>query len=137
MNRPSLVLALLVVLPGPAIAQRNARAEQICFKLDSHAAARDCLSTEATQSRVALSTEEASVRSFLVKTDEDEEGRMLAMRAFDKSVAQFRLYRTRQCEFIASLTYGGNGQGDRRYLCEIELNEARVKYLKDELKHAV
>ena len=119
------------------MAQRNARAEQICLKLDSHAAARDCLSAEATQSRVALSTEEASVHSFLVKTDEDEKGRMLAVRAFDKSVAQFQLYRTKQCEFIASLAYGGNGQGDRRYLCEIELNEARVKYLENEFKHAV
>jgi len=136
-TRPLTLLVLLLVAAMPLSAQRSAESERICYALDSHDSQRECLSSRAAQSETRLEAEEAFARSALLHADEDEADRARAVQALDKSAGEYRRYRKEQCEFVASLAFGGNAQEDRRLLCEIELNESRIRQLQAEVKHAV
>ncbi len=131
--------ALLILLgaPMPLLAQRSADSERVCYAQYSHASQRECLTSRAKESEARLEAAEASARSALLRAGQGTEERALAAQAFDKSVAEYRRYRSQQCEFVASLAFGGNAQGDRRLLCEIELNEGRIRQIRADLKHTV
>jgi len=130
----AVVLAFLAV--GPAVAQRDADADRLC-EPGSHAEQRACLVAEADKSEKRLAQEESAARIALLKMNENEPERTRAVEEFDRSVLEFRRFRSAQCEFVASLAYGGNGQGDRRLLCQIDLNNARIRYLPAALRSAV
>lgn len=124
-----LAVALAFLAAGPAVAQRDADADRLC-EPGSHVEQRACLAVEAHKSELRLAKAETDARSALVTVDQNEPERDHAVHQFDRSVPQFRRYRATQCDFIASLAYGGNGQGDLRLLCQIDLNNARIRYLR-------
>ncbi len=112
-----------------ASAQSGAAAGKQCYEQPSHAAARACLEKQARQSALSVTRAEALVRSSLEKWDQEPAIRSRSLSAFETSVSQFIHYRETQCEFHASLAAGGNAAGDRRLLCEIELNNRRAAEL--------
>ncbi len=87
---------------------------------------RACLKTRADASTRELRDIEGKIRKSLAVWDQDPEFIKRSTSEFDSSVKQFSRFRTRQCDFIASLAAGGNGQGDLRLSCIYELNENRI-----------
>jgi uncharacterized protein YecT (DUF1311 family) len=117
------LLPLFVWLPSSVVAQRSSAAATACYKVEGHADARHCLEEKAKRSAADLDAEETALRTALTRSG-DESARQLA--AFDDAVKRFRQYRASQCSFVAALAAGGNAATDRRLLCEIDLNEARI-----------
>jgi uncharacterized protein YecT (DUF1311 family) len=135
MRAKFLIPLILLSTPPPLMAQRSADSERVCYTpSSSHVAERKCLEKRAKDSEARLESEELAVRSALLRAAEDENERATAIQAFDKSVTEYRNYRSQQCNFVGSLAFGGNAQGDRRLLCEIDLNEERIRQLQIDLK---
>jgi Lysozyme inhibitor LprI len=130
---PLLLLAVLT----PALAQRSADAAQTCYALDGHADQRECLSEQAKQMEQQLESQEAATRAALLRADQVKTDINRAVEAFDKSASEYRRFKMEQCEFVAALAFGGNAQWDRRLLCQIELDAARIRYLSGDSKDAV
>jgi Lysozyme inhibitor LprI len=130
---PLLLLAILT----PALAQRSVESAQTCYALDGHADQRACLSEQAQHMEQQLEAQEAATRVALLRADQDKSGINRAVEAFDKSASEYKRYKLEQCEFVAALAFGGNAQGDRRLLCQIELDAARIRYLSADSKDAV
>ena len=97
-----------------------------CSSKGSHVEMRACLQTKANDSLNELRKAEDDMRKALAGWNQDTEDIRQSISRFDTSVKQFNLFRKLQCEFIASLAAGGNGQGDLRLSCIYELNENRI-----------
>lgn len=126
-----LIAVCMTVAALPAAAQRRAMAGDECFSLGGHADARACLEHRAHQSRLAREQAETSFRDTLSRWDEEPQYKSVAARRLRESIANFLGYERSQCELQASLAAGGNGAGDRRLLCVIELNETRAASLRE------
>lgn len=116
--------ALFVNLPSSAQEGTAARTE--CSGKESHVEMRACLQVQADTSSRELRDVEDKMRKSLRAWDQEPECIKRSTSEFDSSVKQFNRFRTQQCEFIASLAAGGNGQGDLRLSCIYELNEKRI-----------
>ena len=91
---------------------------------------RHCCELWEVASRNSLVAEEKRSREHLAKVGEvpDEVSRALA--AFDEAAIAYQDYRKKECDYLASLAFGGNGAEDRRLLCQIELDRRRTSNLK-------
>ena len=123
-----------VLVSSAAYAQRSVAAAQLCFKAVGHADQKSCLLQRALQSEESLRAVEAAFRDRIMQSGEDRPAKARALEAFDQASAQYRKYRERQCYFLATLAFGGNGAGDRRLLCRIELDGRRGLDLENEIK---
>jgi hypothetical protein len=119
----SVFAIVFLLLPCLATAQRNAEADAMCFGLASHAEARKCLITAEAKSEQRLMQAEKDLVGVLGKWDEDEVYKKRSVAAHRLAISEFSRMREAQCDFLATLAAGGNGAGDRRLLCRIELNE--------------
>lgn len=116
--------AVFVSLPASAQEDNAARSE--CSGKESHVEMRACLQAQADASARELRKVEDKMRKSLEEWDQEPEYIKRSTSEFNSSVKQFSRFRTEQCEFIASLAAGGNGQDDLRLSCIYELNEKRI-----------
>jgi uncharacterized protein YecT (DUF1311 family) len=125
-------LAAAVLLGGSltASAQRSGWAEESCARAASHVELRRCLELWEVASRNSLTVEEKHSRAYLSKADQTPDEISRALAAFDAASMAFRDYRKKECDYLASLAFGGNGAEDRRLLCKIELDRRRTSNLK-------
>ena len=103
-----------------------------CYARASHVEQRECLESASTESDRALTAAEDTIRQRITKWDEQPDYKSASRGAFDSAAAAFRTYRSRQCDFAATTAAGGNGAGDLRLACEIDLNQLRVQRLKEQ-----
>jgi hypothetical protein len=125
----SVLLALVLLAPIPASSQHNEAAEAECYALRSHAEWTECLEARAQMSAKARLDAEARLRDALEHWDEDSDEKARAKSAYLASAADFTHWRTSQCNFMASLSAGGNSAHDRVLSCEIQLDSDRAAAL--------
>jgi hypothetical protein len=130
--RNAFVMLVLAGTSVSAFAQRSSSAEDSCSRAADHVGYRTCLEALAKASLNSLALEETSTRNFLSKADETPEDIARALAAFETALQDYLHYRQTQCDYVASLAFGGNGAGDRRLLCQIELDRRRTANLKSE-----
>ena len=118
-----------------ASAQEIPPARQECSIGRSHIEMRACLQVKVQRSDNELRKVEANMRKSLAAWDQEPVYIKRSTSTFASSVKQFNLFRTQQCEFIASLAAGGNGQGDLRPSCVVDLNEKRIAQIKQAQVH--
>ena len=123
------IILPLRALPAIAQAQRSAEAEDLCFGQASHPEIRACLKVQAKASEQALRAAEANVLAALERWEQEPSYKSRGKEALKASSRAFDRMRQAQCEFQATLAAGGNGSGERRLLCEVELNRQRVAEL--------
>jgi hypothetical protein len=124
--RHALVLGLAVwSLAGFAAADTSD-----CAALSSHAESRACLSKKAYASSVALQDAEEELAKAITHWDEDPYWKSKSANALRTSNQDFYRYRESYCDFSASLAAGGNGAGDMRLECIMELNRQRLDMLR-------
>lgn len=131
-------VALFLILASVSMftsAQEASPARQECSIERSHVEMRACLQVKAQTSANELGNVEANMRKSLAAWDQDPVYIKRSTSIFDSSAKQFTLFRTQQCEFIASLAAGGNGQGDLRLSCVSDLNEKRIAQIKQAQVH--
>lgn len=112
-----------------ASAQEGASARAECSAAGSHVETRACLQAKADASaRELVSTQDEMFKS-LAASDQEPTYIKRSISEFKLSVKQFSRYHAQQCEFIASLAAGGNGQNDLRLSCIYELNRQRISQI--------
>jgi uncharacterized protein YecT (DUF1311 family) len=126
-----LVAVALMTDSSAVLAQRSRWAEEACSKAVGHAESRVCFERWAALSLNSLVAEEKASRKSLAKADETPEDVARALAAFEDASQEYRHYREKQCNFVASLANGGNGAEDRRLLCQIELDRRRTANLRE------
>jgi uncharacterized protein YecT (DUF1311 family) len=135
--KPLLASLPLLLAPLPSLGQRSVSADHTCYAREGRVTQRECLTDRAKESEQRLEYTERAVRDAIRRADQERDEVDRALAAFEKTVSGFRRYRKEQCEFVAMLAFGGNAQGDRRLLCEIDLNMSRIQYLSSDSKDAV
>ena len=90
------------------------------------------LGRSAAESAARLKSAEVEFRAGLSKSTNQPAEIAQAVAAFDRASRQYRQYRKYQCDSVATLAFGGNGAGDRRLLCQIDLDTRRIGDLADE-----
>jgi hypothetical protein len=125
------VSVLMLLVSFSADAQRSDDAGVICYKLQDHASQRECLASRSAASAKELEGVEERVLNAFASWDQQQDDRARSLSLFADAKKRFEAARSSQCEFEASLSAGGNSQGDRRYLCEIEMNLRRSRDLRD------
>jgi uncharacterized protein YecT (DUF1311 family) len=122
-------MLFMVVLrvPFAVSAQRSKTAEDLCYKIEGHTDQRTCLDAQGQRSANALQAAEARLLAALKAWDQEPSYRSRAASLLSASATSFSQWRSSQCEVVASLAAGGNSAGDRRELCEIELNDRRAR----------
>lgn len=108
-----------------------------CSKAGDHASERSCLILEAKNSQIELDVTEKKFLQKLENWDEESGYKKRTKGLFLTASKQHIQLRKAQCELLASLAAGGNGAGDMRLECIIELNTRRtdeIRSLSDSLK---
>jgi uncharacterized protein YecT (DUF1311 family) len=120
-------LSAVLILGSPVLpAQRSAEAASACYRSADHASALDCLTKYVATSSALVEKAERKALETLAKNSESPADLSRAIEALNASARQYQLYRRTQCEFVALLAFGGNGESDRRLLCQIDLDDRRV-----------
>ncbi len=127
------VVPALVLLAIPCHAQRSTQSEAACFALGSQADARYCLDARAKQSDADLKNAEAKFALAIEKWDQESAYKIATKRLNATARAAYKKYRQEQCDLYVSMAGGGNGAGDRKLLCYIELNRRRIADLNGQL----
>ncbi len=117
-------------MSGSALAQEAAAVRAACGADRSHVEMRACLEAKADASSRELRSAQNEMRKLLAAADQEPTHIKRSISEFNSSVKQFSRFRTQQCEFIASLAAGGNGQDDLRLSCLYELNGQRIAQIK-------
>ena len=109
----------------------NAQAECRWTSDVSHAEYRECLESEANETNQEVLATEQAIAARIRAADEEESYKNQSIELLRISGEAFRKYRTAQCEYEASTAAGGNGAGDLRLRCQIELDKAYIERLKE------
>jgi uncharacterized protein YecT (DUF1311 family) len=128
------LLGLALALPLSALAAPPVPDERALFDACSEysmVGIRYCLAGKAKKSQKALRQAEKKVLAAFAQWDEDEKYVKLAKANLAASGKEFIKYRHIHCEFISSLSGGGNSHGMGLYACIAELNYRRAKQLRD------
>ncbi len=127
-------ILLFLVLASVAQAGELSVAQSIdrCNSERVHAAQRACLSREALRYNDAVLAAQAVVRKRITAWDEDAGYKARSLKLFSATTRQYQRYRSSQCEFDASAAAGGNGAGDMRLTCQIELDGAYLTDLQNQ-----
>ena len=108
-------------------------ANEICAA-NSHGEQRQCLERIAAESRVKLEHARALLIKRIQTWDEEASYRQRTLTLLNQSYDRFKNYRNFQCEYEASTAAGGNGAGDMRLQCQIDLNAHYVTWLNTQLR---
>lgn len=106
---------------------------QDCSAVVEHAAMRACLERLAAKTDAQLQALEKRVAARIALWDQDPvyiHGQQARFKADERA---YRAYRAAACEFDADAAAGGNGAGDMRLQCRIDLDRARMVRLKERL----
>ena len=95
-----------------------------------HASERACWIKAAEKSKALVHSAQESLRKRIKGWDEDAEYIERTLVLFNESTKRFSRYRQSQCEFEASAASGGNGAGDMRLSCQIDLDETYLRSLR-------
>jgi uncharacterized protein YecT (DUF1311 family) len=125
-------LLLAGLFCAPCLAQRNAGADERCSRLPSHVEVRDCLESAARQSGQDLERAQRELSARLQQWQQEPEYKRASTEALRRATERFEQFRDAQCEYVASLSAGGNSASDRRYLCLVELNVQMTRHLESE-----
>lgn len=109
----------------------DAAASTVCADFKSHAERRACFEALAVETDRELDQWEARLHSRIALWDQSQPAyieRSLAL--LDQDRTAYRRYRTAHCELDASSAAGGNGAGDLRESCKIDLDRQRIESLK-------
>lgn len=88
----------------------------------SHAEYRMCLDQASKRSIAEIGAAEAQLRQRIADSDDESEYKQTSLSLLQTSASEFRRYRSSQCDFEASTAAGGNGAGDIRLECQVELD---------------
>jgi hypothetical protein len=127
----------ILSLSSTAESQRAPDVEAACYANAGHADARDCLAARAAEAGSRLKNAEYTFKDGLAKSSADPAEITRAVTAFNLASQQYQRYRKDQCDFVATLAFGGNGGSDRRLLCQIELDNRRLTDLASERPRGV
>jgi uncharacterized protein YecT (DUF1311 family) len=131
----SVLTVLTTVLPCIAFAQANDEAEKACSEgVGPQAAVYACLYRKAKDSEKQVALAESEAIAALNAWDMDDEYRHRALTMFTDASKAFRGWRATQCNAVASLAAGGNGDDYFRDSCEIELNRNRLQQIASYLR---
>lgn len=72
------------------------------------------------------------LRQRIGRWSEDPPERTRTRALFDDAANGFARFRQAQCDYEASVAAGGNGAGDMRLRCEIDLDEAYLKSIQSQ-----
>lgn len=127
MRRVAVAAVGLILLAAHSVsnAQRSSEAAK-CYDTSGHADARECLERMAVRAEATMRTAEASFRNALKVADEDASDKERALASFNAASVAYLRYRSIQCDQNATLAFGGNAAGDRRLLCQIDLDTRRT-----------
>jgi len=120
------VALLVVMFASASTSAQEAAARQECSSGRAHSEMRACLQARAEASTRELRKVEAEMRIALKAWREEAAFAKRSASEFEASVKQFSRYQHQQCELVASLAAGGNGQDDLRLSCIYELNVKRM-----------
>ncbi|MBW8897346.1 MAG: DUF1311 domain-containing protein [Massilia sp.] len=101
-----------------------------CSTAESHADQRSCLERAASATRAKLETTQALLITRIEAWDESAGDRQRAVKLLKQSVARFAQFRDTECEYEAAAAAGGNGAGDMRLQCQIDLNRQYAESLR-------
>lgn len=101
-----------------------------CSAEDSHAGQRECLARLAARTDAELAVLEAAIKTRIPQWEPEDQAMDVYREEFDErldaGIAAYRRYREAQCGMWASRAAGGNGAGDMRQSCRVELDCERV-----------
>lgn len=106
---------------------------QDCAEVDDHASQRQCLERMAANTDAQLQALEKRVAARISLWDQEPVYIHGQQARFTAEKRAYRAYRDAACEFDADAAAGGNGAGDMRLECRIELDRARMARLKERL----
>lgn len=115
---PRIILAVLAL----ALAPIATRATDECRSESDHVGQRECLERLASQSADEVAAAEAAAAIRIERWDEESVYIARSLELLNALATNFRAYRAARCELAASSAAGGNGAGDIRLDCEIQLN---------------
>jgi uncharacterized protein YecT (DUF1311 family) len=104
-----------------------------CSTAESHADQRKCLERAAAATRAELEKAQALLIERIEAWDEEADYRQRAVKLLKQSVARFAEFRDTECEYEAAAAAGGNGAGDMRLQCQIDLNRQYAESLRKQL----
>lgn len=104
-----------------------------CRTTQSHADQRKCLEGAASRARAKLEKTQALLVERIQAWEEDPDYRQRAAKLLKQSFARFAEFRDAECEYEAAAAAGGNGAGDMRLQCQIDLSEQYAESLLKQL----
>jgi uncharacterized protein YecT (DUF1311 family) len=104
-----------------------------CSTTESHADQRKCLERAASATWAKLEKAQALLIERIQAWDEEVDYRKTATRRLKRSSARFEEFRNTECEYEAAAAAGGNGAGDMRLQCQIDLNKQYAESLRKQL----
>jgi uncharacterized protein YecT (DUF1311 family) len=111
----------------------SAYANSDCSTAESHADQRECLGRAASASRAELETVRASLVKRIKSWDEEPVYKQRALALLKQSFVRFERFRNSECEYEAAAAAGGNGAGDMRLQCQVDLNRHYAESLRKQL----
>lgn len=106
---------------------------QDCAAADDHASQRACLERLAAETDARLQAMEKRVSSRIALWGEAPVYIHGQQARFTAEKRTYRAYRDAACAFDADAAAGGNGAGDMRLQCRIDLDRARMARLEERL----
>lgn len=108
-------------------------AKELCSDASSHADQRACLVKAERISAAEVKNAQETHRKVILAWDDETSFIQQSLKLFNVSVREYARFRRAQCEYEASAAGGGNGAGDMRLNCQISLDVAYLKSLKDKV----
>jgi uncharacterized protein YecT (DUF1311 family) len=100
----------------------HAHAGSDCSTTEGHADQRRCLERAAHATRVKLEKAQGLLVERIRAWDAEPDDRQRAVTLLKQSFTHFAAFRDADCEYHAAAAAGGNGAGDRRLQCRIDLD---------------
>ncbi len=125
------LLGLLVLITGAAYAEDFRSVINDCWKDKSHVEMSACVVSLAQKSSKDLGSLEQELTTKIQNEGEEPRYIQSMKDTFVIGERSFKVYRTHQCNFVASLAKGGNSAHDLGTACMYQLNSERIKQLKD------
>lgn len=100
----------------------HAHAGSACSTTEGHADQRRCLERAAHATQVELEKAHGLLVERIRAWDAEPDDRQRAVTLLKQSFTRFAAFRDTECEYEAAAAAGGNGAGDRRLQCRIDLN---------------
>jgi hypothetical protein len=103
-----------------------------CEMPSDHVELRECLERKVDQLSQEVNAAQQIVRDKIAAWDEEPYYKSRSLELFDQATSQFKVYQASQCQFEASAAAGGNGAGDMRLSCQIDLYKVYLKSLNEQ-----